>query len=111
MAPDVEAAYFALLRAREDETDLQRYGEYLHDEARRLRRVRSELDAAADDAPVRLRRRISHTDSALSKALQVRLEVVAEELSRLDRRVEDARAYVAECEQVHATLRAAAPDS
>lgn len=111
MAQDVEAAYFALLRAREDETDLQRYGEYLHDEVRRLRRVRSELDAAAGDAPGRLRRRIAHTDGALSKALQVRLEVVDEELARLDQRVDDARAYVAECEHTHAALRAAAGES
>ena len=33
-----EAAYFALLRARDELSDLQRYAEHLEDELRRLRR-------------------------------------------------------------------------
>lgn len=110
MRSDVEAAYFALLRAREDETDLQRYAEHLSDEARRLRRFASETSAAAEDAPTRLRRRISHTDAPLHKAIRDRLDAVADELSRLDQRLEDARAYVVECEQAHERLRGSDSD-
>ncbi len=105
MRPDVEAAYFALLRAREDEADLRRYAEHLADEARRLRRFSSETKAAADDAPQRLRRRISHTDDPLTKAVAARLEAVGDELSRLDQRIEDAAAYVVSCEAEHDRLR------
>lgn len=105
MRSDVEAAYFTLLRAREDEADLQRYAEYLGDEIRRLRRFTSEGAAAADDAPDRLRRRISHTDSVLHKAVATRSEVVVDELSRLEQRMEAAHAYVEQCEQTHQRLR------
>ncbi|HKJ56052.1 MAG TPA: hypothetical protein VJ978_08700 [Nitriliruptoraceae bacterium] len=106
MRPDVEAAYFALLRSREDEADLRRYADHLADEARRLRRFASETQAAAEDAPQRLRRRISHTDAPLTKALAQRLEAVGDELSRLDQRIEDATAYVRACEVEHDRLRA-----
>lgn len=106
MRPDVEAAYFALLRAREDEADLRTYGEHLTDEARRMRRFASETQAAADDAPARLRRRISHTDDPLNKAVAGRLEAIADELSRLDQRIEDAAAYVVECDTAHDRIRA-----
>lgn len=105
MQPETESAYFALLRAREDQTDLQRYAEYLADEARRLRRFASETRAAAQDAPPRLRRRILHTDAGLHKGVTERLEVVDDELSRLDQRLEDAAAYVRECEVQHDRLR------
>lgn len=105
MRADVEAAYFALLRAREDEADLRRYAEHLTDEARRLRRFASETQAAADDAPRRLRRRISHTDDPLNKAIAARLEAVRDELSRLDQRIEDAAAYAVACEAEHDRLR------
>ena len=105
MRADVEAAYFALLRAREDADDLRRYAEHLTDEARRLRRFASETRAAADDAPRRLRRRISHTDDALYRSIAARLEAVGDELSRLDQRIEDADAYVGACEAEHERLR------
>jgi chromosome segregation ATPase len=103
--PDVEAAYFALLRAREDETDLRRYREHLLDESRRLRRFRAETAAAADDAPGRLRRRIRHTDEPLHVAVTNRLEAVDDELAHLDERIEAAADYVRECEQHHDRLR------
>ncbi len=102
---DAEAAYFALLRARDDVADLQRYQEYLADEARRLRRSTSEADALSTQAPPRLRRRLLHTDAPLAEAIKGRLEVIADELKWLTDQLEAAEEYVAECEHEHDRLR------
>lgn len=98
---DVEAAYFALLRARDDVSDLQRYQEYLADEARRLRRSTAEADALSTQAPPRLRRRLLHTDGPLADAIRGRLEVIADELRWVPDQLVAAEAYVAECEAEH----------
>jgi hypothetical protein len=103
--PDVESAYFALLRAREAVTDLQRWQEYLRDEARRLRRSTAEADALSTQAPPRLRRRLLHTDGALAEAVRLRLEVIDDELRRLPDRVAAAEEDVAEREREHDRLR------
>lgn len=103
---EVEAAYFALLRAREEESDLQRFAEYLGDEARRLRRTTTEMDALADDLPSRLRRRLIHTEAPLLGAVKGRLDVIVDEQSRLPDRLEAARTFVVECEEDHQRLRA-----
>ena len=102
---DVEAAYFALLRARDDVSDLQRYQEYLEDEARRLRRSTSEADALSTQAPPRLRRRLIHTDAPLAEAIRGRLEVIADELRWVPDQLGAAEAYVAECEAEHERLK------
>lgn len=102
---DVEAAYFALLRARDEVTDLQRYQEYLADEARRLRRSTAEADALSTEAPPRLRRRLLHTDAPLAEAIRGRLEVIADELRWVPDQLAAAEAYVAECEAEHDRLK------
>lgn len=102
---DVETAYFALLRAREQVDDLRRYREYLEDEARRLRRSTAEADALSTQAPPRLRRRLLHTDGPLADAVKLRLEVIADELRRLPEHVDDAEAAVASAEAEHDRLR------
>lgn len=102
---DVEAAYFALLRAQEEVSDLRRYIEYLEDEARRLRRSTSEADALSTQAPPRLRRRLLHTDGPLAEAVRLRLEVIDDELRRLPDQLADAEADVAEREAEHDRLR------
>lgn len=102
---DVETAYFALLRAREQVDDLRRYREYLEDEARRLRRSTAEADALSTQAPPRLRRRLLHTDGPLAEAVKLRLEVIADELRRLPEHVDDAEAAVASAEAEHDRLR------
>lgn len=102
---DAEAAYFALLRARDDVSDLQRYQEYLEDEARRLRRSTSEADALSTQAPPRLRRRLLHTDAPLAEAIKGRLEAIADELRWLPDQLAAAQEYVAECEREHERLR------
>lgn len=102
---DVEAAYFALLRARETVADLQRWQEYLRDEARRLRRSTAEADALSTQAPPRLRRRLLHTDGALAEAVKLRLEAIDDELRRLPDRVDAAEEDVVEREREHDRLR------
>lgn len=103
---EVEAAYFTLLRAREELTALQRYEEYLHEEQRRLRRFVREGAALIDQIDPRLRRLITHTDEALERALREREGVLQDELAHLPERIQAAEAFVEECEREHAQLRA-----
>lgn len=105
---ELEAAYFTLLRAREEVTALQRYGEVLHDEVRRLRRFRTEGEAVAARVDRRLLRALQHTDGPLSEALDLRLRVLGDEQARLPERLEAAEAFVADCEQAHDRLRRSA---
>ena len=103
---EVEAAYFALLRAREEEADLRRYEEYLREDIRRIRRFRSEGATLADAAPNRLQRRVRHTDDPIEQALRARLETLEDELGRLPDRIEAAVEFVRACEADHDRLRA-----
>lgn len=102
---ETEAAYFTLLRAREDLAALRRYEEYLHDEIRRLRRFVSEGEALADPIDPRLRRVLRHTDKPLLDALRERTAVITDEQGRLPDRIAAAEAFVADCEQQHERLR------
>jgi hypothetical protein len=105
---EVEAAYFTLLRAREELTALQRYGEVLHDEERRLGRFRTEGAALAGRADRRLWRAMTHSQTAVDEALDLRLRVIAEERARLPERIAAAEAFVVECETAHDELRRSA---
>ncbi|MEX2504836.1 MAG: hypothetical protein WD378_08295 [Egicoccus sp.] len=102
---EAEAAYFTLLRAREDHSALLRYEEYLADEVRRLRRFISEGEALADPVDPRLRRGVRHTEQPLLDAVKRRASVIADEQARLPQRIEDAAAFVTECEGQHERLR------
>jgi hypothetical protein len=102
---ETEAAYFSLLRARDELANLHRYEEYLRAESQRLRRTASETRALAETVDRRLLRRLRHTDQPLDDAVRTRLEVIADELARLPDRVAAAEAHVAECERDHERLR------
>jgi hypothetical protein len=102
---EVEAAYFTLLRARDEVVALNRYGEVLHDEERRLHRFRTEGAAIAARIDRGLLRPLRHTDGALEEALDARLRVIADERSRLPDRIAAAEAFVEEAESAHALLR------
>jgi hypothetical protein len=102
---EVEAAYFTLLRAREELAALRRYGDYLSDEERRLHRFVGEGDALEAHVDPRLRRAVAHTDGPLAKAVGARLAVIGDERERLPDRIEAAEAFVEECEQDLARLR------
>lgn len=105
---ETQAAYFALLRAREELESLQRYAEELERERSRLRELQSANEAAAQRMPPKLGRHLRHTDEALSKAIELRLRVVADELRRVPERLAAAQAFVDECEQEHDRLRRSA---
>lgn len=102
---EIEAAYFTLLRAREDLDALRRYDEYLVTEAQRLRRSRNEGDALLDTVDRRLTRALRHTDQPLAQAITERLAVIADERERLPERLAAAERYVEACERDHAALR------
>ena len=104
---DVEAAYFALLRAREELDLVRRYGEYLADERRRIRRFRSEGAALDELVPRRRRRALAATDRPLAEALEARLSVIEDELRRLPDRLAAAESYVEAAEREHDELRRA----
>lgn len=103
---ELEAAYFTLLRAREDLAELHRYAEYLERERRRLQRAAAEADALEAHVHPRLRRGIAHTDAPLEAAVRGRLESIEAERDRLPERIAAAEAFVAEAEADHARLRA-----
>jgi hypothetical protein len=103
---EVEAAYFALLRAREDLENLHRFRDYLGEEIRRLRRFVAEGSAHADEVDKRLRLRLVHTQQPLDEAIVGRIETCADELARMGDRIEAAEAYVNESEASHDRLRA-----
>ena len=102
---EVEAAYFALLRAREELDALRRYDEYLLAEAQRLRRSTSEGQALLDAVDRRLARALRHTDQPLAQAITARLAVIADERERIPERLAAAEAYVEACERAHAARR------
>lgn len=102
---EAEAAYFTLLRAREELDRLRRYEDALRDEERRLARFEGEGEALAERIHRTLRRPLRHTDELLSEALRARRAVVADELSDLPDRIVAAEAFVADCEREHDELR------
>lgn len=102
---EVEAAYFALLRAREELDALRRYDEYLLAEAQRLRRATSEGDALREAVDRRLTRGLRHTDQPLAHAVTARLAAIADERERLPERIAAAEAFVAACEHDHTARR------
>ena len=102
---EVEAAYFALLRARDELAALRRFQEYLADERRRIQRFVREGEALADQVDPRLRRRLRHTDDPLAEAFRTRLAVIADEEARMPDRIAAAEAFVDESERDHAALR------
>jgi hypothetical protein len=99
-----EAAYFALLRARDELTNLSRYEEYLHAEAQRLRRSASEGAALAASVPEPARRVLRTSDTDLAELLERRLRIIEDELTRLPERLRAASAYVEECERTASLL-------
>ena len=102
---EVEAAYFTLLRAREELSALQRWEEFLADELRRMRRFDREGAALDDTVDRRLRRALRHTDGPLKEALDARAAAIRDEQARLPDRVAAAQRFVEECERDHEALR------
>ncbi|MDP9405493.1 MAG: hypothetical protein M3O86_02675 [Actinomycetota bacterium] len=102
---EYDAAYFTLLRAREERDDLLRYGEYLHAEQERLEAFAATTRDAAEALPRRVRRPVDATTRPLLEAVGRRRAVVLDERRRLDDRLANAERFVEECELELATLR------
>lgn len=99
-----EAAYFALLRARDELSALQRYAEHLDDEVRRLRRAEREEAALRDGVPPRMRRALRTSDTELADVRSRRIALLEDERMRLPDRIEAAESFVRECERHHDVL-------
>ena len=99
-----EAAYFALLRARDELDALRRYDEYLADEQRRLQRSTREETALRDGVAARMRRVLRASDTELGDVIERRLALLEDERERLPERIHAAEAFVVECERHHDVL-------
>jgi hypothetical protein len=99
-----EAAYFALLRARDELSDLRRYADHLDDELRRLRRTDREEEALRSSVPPRTRRILRGSDAEMREAAERRIALIEDERARLPDRIAAAEAFVSECERHHDVL-------
>jgi hypothetical protein len=95
---EYDAAYFTLLRAREEHAQLLSYREYLVEERERLNAFVGELRSRAEDLPRRMRRPVDQTTKAVVEAIGTRRSVVLAELERMDERISNAQEFVEECE-------------
>lgn len=101
-----EAAYYTLLRARDEHDALLRYRDYLERELRRLAAFVDETAALAEPVPAKVRRPVDATTRQLVEAVGRRRGAVEAELRRADDRIAAAAAFVEECEADVAALRA-----
>jgi hypothetical protein len=102
---EAEAAYFTLLRARDEVTRLQRYADYLLAEAQRLRRAAAEGAALTTAVEAPVRRALAASDAAMADVAGTRLALLEDEAARLPDRLAAAEAFVVECERTLADVR------
>jgi hypothetical protein len=102
---EYDAAYFTLLRAREEHAQLLSYLEYLSGERERLDSFVTQLREQAHHMPRRMRRTIDYTTKAVVEAVGARRSVVLAELERMNDRIRNAAEFVEECEAEVANLR------
>jgi phytoene/squalene synthetase len=102
---EYDAAYFTLLRAREEREDLQRYAEYLEAEQQRLEEFAAATRDNLDELPRRVTRPIATTTKGVLEAVGRRRAAVLDERKRMDQRLSNADRFVEECELEVQTLR------
>lgn len=102
---EYEAAYFTLLRAREEVDTLLRYHELLEAEVRRLDEFSTAVRDGLDPLPRGYRRTVDATAKPLLEAVGRRRSTVLSELDRVPDRLAAAQAFVEECERDVASLR------
>ena len=95
---EYDAAYFTLLRAREERDDLLRYAEYLDAEQTRLEEFSAQTRDNLDALPRRVTRPIAATSKGVLEAVGRRRAAVLEERKRMHDRIANAEAFVEECE-------------
>ncbi|MGI9016894.1 MAG: hypothetical protein ACR2HR_07300 [Euzebya sp.] len=102
---EYDAAYFTLLRAREELSHLLRYQEFLEEELARLATFATALDEASSVVPRKFRKMVDSTDKQVLEALGRRRAIVLSERQKVPQRIADQEAFVGECEQDVAALR------
>lgn len=97
---EYEAAYFTLLRAREDLDHLHRYQYILDEEIIRLQGWIAILrEEVGTQVPGVIRRRLDDSVKVTIEGLQERIKVAEGELKALPKRIDDQQIFVHECEQ------------
>ena len=102
---EYDAAYFTLLRAREERDDLLRYAEYLEAEQSRLETFAAQTRDLMDELPRKVVRPIASTTKGVLEAVGRRRSAVLDERKRMAQRLENADRFVEECELEVDTLR------
>lgn len=102
---EYDAAYFTLLRAREEHADLLRYREFLERETARLEAFADDTRARSAALSRRVRRPVEGTQRPLLEAVGRHRTTLLDELERSDDRLAAAQAFVEECEREVAALR------
>jgi len=102
---EYDAAYFTLLRAREERDDLLHYANFLLAEQERLDDFVERTQTSFEDLPRKVRRPMDATAKPLLEAVGRRRAVVGDERRRLEGRMANAEAFVGECEQEVESLR------
>lgn len=102
---EFDAAYFTLLRAREELEILVRYAEYLEAEQQRLEAFTAETRERMDDISRKVIRPIAGTTKPLFEAVGRRRSAVMDERRRMADRLANAQRFVEECELEVDTLR------
>ena len=102
---EYDAAYFTLLRAREELDHLRRYEEFLAEELDRLAAFVTAVDDAPEVVPRKYRRMVDGTARQLTEAVARRRAIVLSEHRKMPERVAAQEAFVRECEDDLAALR------
>ncbi|MEE8603704.1 hypothetical protein [Euzebya tangerina] len=102
---EYDAAYFTLLRAREDLDHLTRYTEFLETELARLATFAATIDTGAEDIPRKFRKLVDSTDKVVIEAIGRRRAIVLSERDKMPDRIAAQEAFVAECEAEADALR------
>lgn len=102
---EYDAAYFTLLRAREERDDLGRYAEYLEKEQERLEVFAQQTRDGMDELSRKVVRPISATTKGVLEAVGRRRSAVMDERKRVVDRITNADRFVEECELEVQALR------
>src|SRR5687768_17381605 len=102
---EYEAAYFTLLRAREELEQLQRYAQYLEEELERLADFVRAVNGAPEVVPRKIRRPVDASAKQLLEAVGRRRSIILSERVAVPGRIEAQQAFVTELETELAALR------
>ena len=102
---EYDAAYFTLLRAREELDHLRAYERFLEEERARLDAWTRSLHAGAEPVPRKFTRLVDSTAKPVLEAVGRRRQVVLGEQDKVPGLIRDQEAHVRELEDEVAALR------